>query len=437
MKKAGFGSVAHVPCIFNGLWQYEVEASLYLRQRALLEISITDVSRVESQTMRYPTSKSLETFGAAITNFLEWCEASELKWQGLDFTNGIIKGYQARMLDGTWSDRNKSLAANTVNGRVGEVCNFLGWAASQGFRGPFRVISSSRAISSNSKSSTIGHKPKLVKQRAGVVRPDPKRMRMPTDSEVAAWHQSVQIEFGFTKALACELVVKTGVRREEVVQWQVDTLPLERAHWKVLGDYVTVEVKYGAKGQKHRDSTGELAGPSRFITVPLELAERIAEYRELKRPRLLAKFAKAAKTMQERRARMSKPSRRLFLSDFGGRPISAASIYEAWTQVSRMPFPGWSPHPGRHYWACKWMLDAVKKRFEVLQRGKESEWTSREITATANDVLMFEVKPQLGHVSEETSLRYLTWLQNTLTLTEVSDAYAASLDSMARTNIDR
>ncbi len=436
MKDAGFESVAHVPCVFNGLWQYQVEASLYLRQRALLETFVTDVSQVKFQAPRYPTSKSLETFGSAITNFLEWCEASALKWQDLEFTEGIIKGYQTRMLDGTWSERNKSLAASTVNGRVGEACNFLRWAASRGLRGPFAVISSSRAISSDSKSSAIGHRPKLVEQRAGMVRPDPKTLRMPTDSEVAAWHQSVQIEYGFSKALACELVVKTALRREEVVQWRVDTLPLERAHWNVVGDYVTVEVKCGTKGQKHRDSTRELVGPSRFITVPLELAERIAEYRELKRPGLLAKFARAAPTLQERRARMSKPSRRLFLSDFDGRPISAWCLYQAWTQVSRLPFPGWSPHPGRHYWACKWMLNAVRKRFDLLQRGKESEWTSRDITATANDVLMLEVKPQLGHLSEKTSLQYLTWLQNTMRLTEVSDAYAASLDSVARTTID-
>ena len=53
------------------------------------------------------------------------------------------------------------------------------------------------------------------------------------------------------------------------------------------------------------------------------------------------------------------------------------------------------------------------------------------------DVLMFEIKPQLGHVSKETSERYIAWILKATTLTNVSDAYEQSLDSMMLTNLDR
>lgn len=439
MVAAGFKSVAHVPCIFNGQWTYEVEASQYLRERALLETSSADSSSFLFRAPRYPSECSLRTFGTALVNFLEWCEAQPkpLNWRNVQYLEHIINGYQAHMLDGTWSTRNASLAASTVNARVGEASRFLVWAASRSLREPFKVVTFNRTVVANSKSSAIGHRPKLVQQRAGVVRPDPKGMRMPADKEVAAWHQAVRIERGLTKALMCEVVLKTAVRREEIVQWRMDTLPLDRQSWDVSGDYVTVKVKYGTKGPKHRDGTGDLVGPARFITVPLDLAARLAEYREVRRPELLARYVRAAKTLQDRRARMLNSTKRLFISDFDGRPISAAGLYEAWTKASRLPFPGWSPHLGRHYWACKWLLDAVKKRLLVVHLEKESAWKRREVTATALDVLMFEIKPQLGHISEETSQRYLGWVLKAMILTNISDAYAESLESMALTDVDR
>lgn len=63
MTAAGFGSVANVPCIFNDQWEYQVDASRYLRHRALLEATLTDSSQVHFEAQRYPTPISLKTFG--------------------------------------------------------------------------------------------------------------------------------------------------------------------------------------------------------------------------------------------------------------------------------------------------------------------------------------------------------------------------------------
>lgn len=430
MRDAGFKSVAHVPCIFNNEWRYEAEASRYLSDRALLETepSISEAT-LRFLSPRYPTDKSIETYGSALTNFLEWCEAVQLKWMDLEFTEHLVNEYQAQMLSGAWSVRNEGLAASTVNQRVDEACRFLQWAASRNLRKPFDVLTVSRTVRASSANSSIGHKPKLVQQRAGRVRPDPMTLRMPSNAEVASWMQSVLIEKGRTKALICDLICETGIRREEAAQWRVDTLPIDKKDWSVDGGYVTVQIKYGAKGQKRIDGSRELVGPSRFIVVPLELAEKLAAYRNVVRPGLRARYVRAALHTEEKRARMRNAPKRLFLSDFDGQPVSAASIYNAWTSVSKLPFPGWCPHQGRHYWACDWLLQAVLKRLCLTSQSKKSGRPSQELTATAMDVLMLEIKPQLGHVSEVTSERYLGWLKKAMLLTNVSDAYEKSIDS--------
>lgn len=432
MELAGFQSVAHTPCIFNAAWEYQTEASLYLRHRALPDASNIDASKLQFGALRYPTRDSLKTFAYWFANFLEWCDATNVRWQDLEYTIDIVKGYQTQMLSGAWSERRQRLSSSTVNSRVGEACKFLQWAARLEFRKPFNVAVSRRTVRADSGKSAIGHKLKAVDQRAGAVRPDPKKLRLPSSDEVAVWLQSVQVRHGQSKSLACELIIQTGVRREEVVQWRVNTLPLDRDSWDVNGDYVTVEVKYGAKGGKTRDNTGALVGPSRFIVIPLEFAERLAEYRAIQRPKLLAMYARAAASPQERRARMNKPSNRLFLSDFNGQPISAASVYDAWTIGTRIPFAGWSPHTGRHYWACTWLLNAMRKRYRLLKLAKESSFHTDAISATARDVLLFEVQPQLGHISEETTQRYIKWLLSPLVLKYVSDAYSTSLETSAK-----
>lgn len=439
MTAAGFGAVANVPCILNDQWEYQVDASLYLRHRALLEATFTDSSLVHFKAPRYPTPISLKAFGYALVNFLEWCSAHKpiLRWQEVEYTKNIIYGYQADMLSGTWSVRRMRLSASTVNARVGEACRFLSWAASRGLRGSFKVISSSRAIRADSGTSAVGHSLKVLVQRAGSVRPDPKEMEMPSDSEVSAWHQAVRIEKGYTKALMCELIFDTSVRREECAQWRVDTLPLDKGRWRVRGDEVVVTVKYGAKGQKKRDKAGELVGPSRFVSIPLELAERIAEYREFHRPRFLASYARAAKTNERRRARMNEPSKRLFISEFTGRPVSAGSIYEAWTGCSRMPFPGWSPQLGRHYWACKTLLKAARQRIRNQLPGRELESSFEDVKRTLGDVILLVIKPQLGHISVETTRIYIDWAIGMLRMSDLSDAYSESLEAMAVTSIDQ
>lgn len=396
-----------------------------MRERALLEWSKQGELRT-TISGKFPTKKSLTVYGEALCNFLEWCELRRQDWKTIQYVDQLVYGYQAEMLGGTWSASGKALAAATVNLRIKEVCNYLTWASDRQLRDRFEVLESAKRISSYVVNNSSNHTAKNTSMRAGAVRPDPRTLSLPTDEQISIWHKSVLIEKGRTKALMCELILKTAIRREEATQWRLDTLPLRRTDWRVFGDNVEVRVSYGAKGTKYKTANGEERGPERVIVLPLELAEKLATYREIVWPGLRAKYVRAAASDTEKRTRIKQVTNRLFLSDFTGTPISAHSLYEAWTEASKCPFKGWSPHGGRHYWACNTLLRVISGRAKSLKIHKDTptDW----ITGSATDTLLLVIKPQLGHISLETTELYLVWIQRAFMLSEMNHEYTNFLE---------
>jgi hypothetical protein len=231
----GYAGIADVPCIFDDTWKYHKIASRYLRERATGQAGFI--------TRRFPTRQSLETFGRYLCNFLEWCELRGIPWKKIKYKEDVVDGYQRQMLSGAWSASANGLSKKTVNNRVDEACRFLQWAVDRDLRDPFKIIVFSQKVQISSAFSSNSHKFKEIGSRVGKVRPDPLRLSMPKDDDVVKWLNSVSIEKGPTKALMCELILRTGIRREECVQWRITTLPKERAKWKLRGQYVVVTVE--------------------------------------------------------------------------------------------------------------------------------------------------------------------------------------------------
>jgi len=428
---AGFPTIAHVPCIFDSEWRYHEVASRYLRARARSLNNLGGHRRHQNRP-RYPTKKSLRSYGESLVNFLEWCASSSRDWVTLDYTDDLLHGYQADMSTGRWSARRVSLQARTINKRIDEACKFLQWAAGQGLREPFDVPM--REVATPAKSSTSTRRGEWVSEvRVGSVRPDPTTLRIPRDEEVTAWHRSVLVESGPTKALMCELVLETAVRREEAVQWRIDTLPINPDDWNITGDKVMVKIRHGTKGPKRKDESGAEIGPARDISLPLTLAYALHQYRETVRPKLLAAYVKSASSLEEKRARMKNATQRLFLSDHNGEPVSAQRFYEAWVGASRLPYPGWSPHLGRHWWACKTLLTVCRLRLGVAPGGQVFGETEGVLISSANDAIMLVLGPQMGHISEQTTKMYLVWIQRIFMLATLHDDYEQALESVAKT----
>ena len=375
-----------------------------MRDRALGETGMV--------TKRFPTHQSLETFGRYLCNFFEWCALRGRSWTEVEYKEDLVEGYQKQMLSGAWSATTNELSKRTVNNRVDEACRFLQWAANNDSRKPFRVLSYLQKVKVDSAHSSHGHKSKDIKSRVGKVRPDPVKLSMPTDEQISKWLNSVRIEKGPTKELMCELILRTGIRREECVQWRTWTLPKERSDWKVQGQYVSVIIEYGAKGAKTVDKFGEEKGPSRVIMVPLDLAGKLHHYREKLRADQRDRFVNAAKNTQEKKNRFTFNPHQLFLSDHTCEPVSAASLYKTWTNVSGK-FEDWSPHLGRHYWACQTLLATLKQEALILKAGGHG-MTSNCVYQLSIDVILLKIQPQLGHISKETTLGYVKWVGRAL-----------------------
>lgn len=426
LKQKGFGSVAHVPVIFDGNWRYHAEASRYLRERATP--TMADVECGAMRTSRRPTNASLNTFAAQITNFLEWCAARGKDWKKIDYDRDIVAGYEHEMATGSFTADGSPLENSTINQRVDAVCSLLIWASKKGLREPFALPTLTRSYVQRDSTSTHA---RVIEStvRANKRRLKPKNLRVPTDEEIRKWFNSVRIRYGRTKALMVELVLQTGIRRQEAVEWGIETLPADRSKWRVspiAATKVIVTIEHGTKGPKTLTNNGEV-GPPRNIVVPMSLADRLWHYMEFERPKLLKMYIKSGKTKSEQEERRRNPPRQLFLSDFTGVPVSAQKFYEAWSSAPTLPFSGWSPHLGRHYWACKTLLLELermrKQANEVLKSSLPVTW----ITGSATDILQLTIQPQLGHMDKKTTEMYLTWVRDVYDIIELHNAYALEL----------
>lgn len=417
MEAAGFGSVKAVPAVFDPSWRYEPIVSRYLREKAKLELPPGIGGN------RYPSRKTLETYGQSLCNFLEWCAARGVEWTAVSYTDHLVDGYQGDMLSGQWSAKARALLPATVNLRRLVSCEFLQWAAARGFRPNFAVPVQQRKVKASSSRSSHAHRPVLVDTKAGSVRPDPVRLRIPRDEEIVSWRNEIRAVDGATKLLMVDVVLATGVRREEVTQWQLDTLPLNHKDWRVRGEYVTVTISHGTKGAKNPGPDGEYLGPPRDIDIPLNLARRLSDYREFVRPALARNYVRAAPGAGERRERMKAVRKRLFLSDFTGAPVSSGSLYNSWVRCKHRPYDGWSVHCGRHYYACKTLLERVGRTWNLAA-------PHQELRTSAQDVILLVIQPQLGHVSASTTQVYLTWIERMLVGGGIYKEYADSLERL-------
>lgn len=426
MQESGFQHLAKIPFVIAGTKGYHREASWYLRDRALLAWTPGNTQH----NCRYPTRQSLSTYASSLVDFLDWCDETSHDWHAVEYTRDLVHGYQEQMGSGLWSASGKPLSAQTINMRVSESMRFLQWSAARSLREPFDAITVTRKVFLPSHEHAGKPMQKEIEVRAGKVRPDPITLRLPTAPEVARWLKVVGIEKGATKALMCDLILQTAIRREEACQWRVDTLPDSRNDWNINGDTVTIKLEYGTKGGKTTDENGDERGPSRHITMPLALAERLDAYRRNVRPANRSNYVRANSSNPTERRELAKANpRQLFLSDSNGLPIQDHTLYDAWTNVSYLPFDGWSPHGGRHYWACNTLLSSIKKNAAALGSALNAATNSNWITGCANDTMMMVIKPQLGHVSSVTTEQYLKWVLKAFAQVDLNDGYQAALDA--------
>lgn len=427
--KAGFGKVAGLPCIFDERPGYHRLASQYIIDRGLGVWN--PGTRGKGPRGIAPSDQTMRNYAHWLANFLEWADVRGIDLLICDYAEHVRGRYQSEMLNGIWSRDGTALSPNTVNLRVQQACDFLTWMADKGIRDPFDVPQGTVKIKSGTATSSIGHRAKEVLVRKGKVRQNKRRLRMPTDDQIRDWLSAVYQKFGHVKALMCETVLLTAMRREEVACWRVDTLPEDPEHWHISNadaprseQRVLVSIKFGTKGTGYGYDHGDKIGPERSIWIPLYLAERLHEYRLKLRNPALKRWVNAAPTLAEKKRRVQE-SVHLFISDETGERITSKNLYNAWTSVE-LPFKGWSPHLGRDWWACSILWREMKKHEHLRDLGVDT--AAALLESSAMSVIRLQIQPQLGHAHDSTTMIYLQWVADMLGV-GLSIQYEAELES--------
>lgn len=406
LARAGFDRVSHLPFILDSRPGIHRDGSEYLVDRGL---GVWDRTHQEVEGRR-PTGTSIRNYASWLCQFLEWCEARSVDPMQASYADHVTGRFQSELTSGLWGKTGRRLSDSTVNKYVDTATDFLQWMAWKGKRQPFVVPYVTRASRPQQINSSVARQ--AISARQGRIRESPCELQIPTDTEVDTWLASVYAQKGQTFGLMCETVLMSAARRQEVVCWRTDTLPLDPHDWLIVNptvemkhQLVSVRLRFGTKGRDFGSDHGDKVGPERSIKIPLHLAQKLHTYRQTVRPRLLQKWVSKVRGLQAQRARLT-DSVHLFLDPTGTRQ-SGSGFYNAW-KAGVLPYPAWSPHLGRHWWACSTLMSEIRAARASGESEYEGSGTLTAILMTA--IIRMKIVPQLGHISSSTTMRYVRWI---------------------------
>lgn len=394
----------YIPILLDEDGSYPVEANTYLVERSCGEWAPRSNDLDDPPV---PTLKSRRNMASRLCAFWHWvAQDPDRDWRALSYQEDILERFQVGLLTGTASASRRPLKASTINLYVDEACGFLGWAAERGFRAPFKEARRRIRLSASRGAHSHSHRGKEVSQRHGTLQVVETSLDgLPVSSEVARWMKEIQLRHP-VKALVFEFIVRTGARISEANQLRVGCVPRkEDGNWKPAWfqqGWMPVTLRYGVKGGKVAPAS-LLSTRSRVVQVPIDLANRIDDYLKISRPTLLSRYHRGSKAREPR-------TDRLWLGEHKQQPVSNQMLYAAWVGATHCP-KGWHPHAARHYFSIEAVCESTRQllRFHEIEnpQGVTLGWLHGLMAGQVRLIL----SPLLGHVSEETSMRYLRCAQ--------------------------
>ena len=427
-KELGVGHLAHIPVIWTCDWELMEEASKFLIDRGTGKWSPSHRISSEYADRRKLSAGTMRNLGRDLESFLTYCERRSLDWRLLSYEH-LLDTYQADMKSGFHLLGGSPLAPGTINRRIGSTCEFLLYCAHHGWRGVFEVAQE------NVQRSTSSHNHSVAHRRVGKVRKNPAELRLPSRSEIKIWLDAILDGYGgavgVTAYLMCRMVLETNMRAEEVLLFRADQLQKALSESRSRSDRhgVFVSICFGTKGGRTPgDDTKR--GISRRVFFSKEWLNRLDQYSKITR-----KIALMRRKSDHPNAALPEE---LFLSPSTGSAYSYQRFREFWIhkglKVNAMPFEGWTPHGGRHAWACYQMLDRMDEQFDRLSaegqimNGKGHK-PSLELTVNLSRSLIdTHIRPLMGHISAETPELYLRWIVHQVGAEEYIGKWSTWLD---------
>jgi integrase len=413
LEGEGLGALARVPFLLSRDLVYLDEVNRFLRDRALGKWHPNRRNKSDYGRIRVLSDNALEAYSKDLENFWTYLEARGQDWRKLTYQQ-LRDSYDRDMGRGTWSEDFRPLQPSTINRRVDRAVEFLQWATDRGLRSPFPVETEfkSRSVATG-KSAKRQFEP--IEVRIGRRRPKPKHLRLPTMLEINRWLAEVAARHGKTLALVCNTPIELGTRLEETILVRSSQLPDPDSIRP--GKPARMEICYGTKGGRSPGDP-DLKGKPRTLRFAPAFLRELVNFKQLRRPKALALF------------RASHPGQpippQLFLSERSGEPITKAVMYKAWTECDTLPFPGFSPHTGRHAFACFTLLRLLDEETKLIARAGGAVPRSTLLQHAGNLISIY-IRPVLGHISDETTERYVDWLADHLWVAEYRASWSAYL----------
>jgi integrase len=321
------------------------------------------------------------------------------------YEQDIVGHYQRGLLSGACAANKKALSVATVNAYVDEAVLFLKWAAERGHRGPFKVPRRRVRVPVSNGAHSYSYMGPVVTQRHGKlqVTSDP----LPTlasAKDVARWMKTIQLRAP-VKALIFEFMFRTGARLSEANQLRTTCFPDKSfggnevwpPRWALQG-WVPVTLRYGVKGGKVEPASA-FSTRSRVVEVPIDLADRIWHYKQLIRPTLLRRFTRGDKSKD-------KSNGRLWLGEKKAQPVSNTMLYRAWVAAPLCPLD-WHPQSGRHFFAVERICEATRLQLRLRPETRLQDVSIGWLHGLMAGQVRLILSPLMGHVNEDTTMRYL------------------------------
>jgi len=414
LSELGYAAVAHVPVLFDSEQRYCREYNRYLRDRATLEWT------PPGSNADFPTERTLRNIAYHLSNWIEWCEKRGVTFKTATYDD--VLQYQSDQAKGRWSSTGKKLAAGTANARADEVTTCLIWGAATKLRDAFDVKLVSVSLPARSLGGGRMLATRTVKRRVGRAKESSTSavadaFLLPAPEEVRTWLQSVRDKRGRAKYLCCRFILECGPRRHEVEaltvgQWPARTvIDVARSRGLV---YVPMKL-FVTKGSRPRT-----------IKVPVQFAEEVRQWIDGVRNTLAYRLFK----------REGRRTDAIFVSDsvgYQGIPLSAQTIYDCFHEVEPRPRL-WSPHKGRHAFACFFVLHALETEARV--EGTTPDKLGIGWVTHRGEWWLKVLQQQFGHVNPETTDVYLQWLIGAVKLAELASGWHRFLESDGETGAE-
>ncbi len=412
--------LAYCPFLINDDGAYPREANQYLRERSLAEWRprLGQASWANEGRGVIQTRASREAMARRLVEFLRWCARSGKDWRSVNYMDDLLTNWQTGLLVGTAGTAGKPLSNGTVNVYVSEAVYFLTWAAIRKYREPFAVDLNEAKVRKSSGNHAYSGDAVATQTRLGALVVTPDFAMLPTNEEIAKWLHEVHCLRGPVKRLACETIVRTGLRITECTELQLTDIPTKiNGSWprtKVSSEGLAVTVHLGNKGAKVHPGSLESVRP-RTVYLPLDLAERIDHYINEVRATLILRGIDREKDKAVRQRLMKSPKpTHLWVGERYGLPFSSGMLRKAWTGVPSCP-SGWHPHVGREFFAVETMVRYAKDLCEsrsVFQVSGVNQlgWLDSLLSQQIKVIL----SPIMGHMSEDTTNLYLRKLKHRL-----------------------